>query len=797
MPFSITPFSVTGASFSFASGTLFQFNFGGKNQPPRVELSAGYNPDPLPVGQPSFAALLSWRNLGSAFRGREAALNALVAWATSDRLASVKVLSGEGGVGKTALAAKLATDLRTKKWSAGFTHSLRTAASYDSGKNGTLLIVDYPEHDIDAVREFLKVVEAERANPSFKKLKRFRILLLSRDPLEAWLDRTGLKDSGIFDATPLPLDDSPRDAYAMFEALLAEANRVIDVSAPAVERQMFRAWFDSGAAENRRPLYIAAAAVHHADHWKRTAGQSATFGIRGRDIIVALAERELQKLREISESATVGLDAWALPLLSAHAAMTGGLVSEQLQAIHESDGPPAVPSAADLTPKLDKVGLWKGTEEESGTPYRFPPPEPDVLAAALVVHVLRQHEKFSPPAEIIWQAINLSRDAFPLTNLERLMHDSENALEMGQNGEGVLSGWFEGFVDHAINAGTLEARELLVGLDTLSQRAPTQGFLRAMIEARQHLVGTEDEPENKAVFLNNLSNDLSAAGRSAEALAAIEEAVKVNRGLASENPARFAPDLASSLNNLSVHLSAAGRHAEALAAIEEAVKVYRGLASANPARFAPDLAGSLNNLSGCLSDAGRNAEALAAVEEAVAIRRGLASENPARYAPDLASNLNNLSLRLSDAGRNTEALAAIEEAVEIRRGLASENPARYAPELATSLNNLSNRLSDAGRHAEALAAVEEAVKVYRGLASANPARYAPDLATSLGARGQILRAAGRVADAIASFEEGAELVRPFVEQAPQSPPARMFNLLEKVLDQTRGSLDRGETSDPS
>ncbi|MDA0366803.1 MAG: tetratricopeptide repeat protein [Proteobacteria bacterium] len=628
MLFSVSPISIAGASPSLASGSVVQINIGGKAMPPRVELSPGYNPDPLEVGHRSLAAMLHWRNLGGAFRGRAAALNALKEWAEGDELAKVKVISGEGGIGKTALAARLASELRQNKWSAGMAAPLASAASYESGKSGTLLILDYPEQNIPLVTSFLQVLVEERGKQTFKKLRRFRVLLLSRDPLEAWLDRTGLEKTGLFDPTPLPWDNGPADAYDMFDALLAEANRVIGVSAPQVDQKIFRAWLDSGAAENRRPLYIAAAAVHHADHWKRTAGQSPTFGFRGREIMIALADREVQKLRDISESATVGLDPWALPLLSAYAAMSGGLVFEQLQAIHESDEPPAVLSAAELAPKLDNAGLWTRHKEKPGEPHRVPPPEPDVLAAALVVHVLRQYEKFSPPAEIMWQAINLATEEFPLANLERLMHDAETDLAMGEEGGGVPSVWLEGFVDRAIAAATPRARELLERLDTLSQRLPTRGFMRALIAARRFLADTEGDPAKKASFLNNLSNDLSAAGRNPEALAAVEEAVKIRRDLAAANPARYAPDLASSLNNLSNRLSAAGGNPEALAAVEEAVKVYRDLAAANPARYAPDLASSLGARGKILQTLDRLGAAAASFEEGAAQVRPIAAQNP-------------------------------------------------------------------------------------------------------------------------------------------------------------------------
>ena len=62
-----------------------------------------------------------------------------------------------------------------------------------------------------------------------------------------------------------------------------------------------------------------------------------------------------------------------------------------------------------------------------------------------------------------------------------------------------------------------------------------------------------------------------------------------------------------------------------------------GPAQDNPARFAPDLATSLNNLSGRLGDAGAGAPA--AIREALEIRRRLAQDNPARFAAALERSL--------------------------------------------------------------------------------------------------------------------------------------------------------------
>jgi tetratricopeptide (TPR) repeat protein len=112
-------------------------------------------------------------------------------------------------------------------------------------------------------------------------------------------------------------------------------------------------------------------------------------------------------------------------------------------------------------------------------------------------------------------------------------------------------------------------------------------------------------------------------------------------------------------------LSDLERREEALAAVEKAVEIYRGLAETRPDAFLPDLAMSLNSLSNCLSDLDRTQEALAVIDEAVAIHRGLAEARPDTFLPNLSMSLNNRSGCLSGLGRREEALGAIEEAVRV------------------------------------------------------------------------------------------------------------------------------------
>jgi tetratricopeptide (TPR) repeat protein len=119
--------------------------------------------------------------------------------------------------------------------------------------------------------------------------------------------------------------------------------------------------------------------------------------------------------------------------------------------------------------------------------------------------------------------------------------------------------------------------------------------------------------------LDNQANVQSAMGQHAEALASVNEAVRIRLALVDANRDEFLPDLAGSLNNQADTQSAMGQHAEALASVAEAVRHYRALANANPDSFLPDLAMSLCVLGNCLAALERLSEARAAAAEALAL----------------------------------------------------------------------------------------------------------------------------------------------------------------------------------
>ena len=184
-------------------------------------------------------SMLQWRTAISEFAGRETEMNALKQWAHSDRPISAKFVVGEGGVGKTRLAAELAEELRKEGWAAGFP-DLRNPSAYFAHTPGTLLIVDYPEELPGGLESlFTGLARLEESQPN-----RLRVLFLSRREAEAWRE-LALDTNADAMIDWLPVEIGPLQgeaAYAAFHSALERAAEAEDTVPPPVSVEVLDAW---------------------------------------------------------------------------------------------------------------------------------------------------------------------------------------------------------------------------------------------------------------------------------------------------------------------------------------------------------------------------------------------------------------------------------------------------------------------------------------------------------------------------------------------------------------------------
>ncbi|MEU5217178.1 tetratricopeptide repeat protein [Streptomyces sp. NPDC020807] len=233
--------------------------------------------------------------------------------------------------------------------------------------------------------------------------------------------------------------------------------------------------------------------------------------------------------------------------------------------------------------------------------------------------------------------------------------------------------------------------------------------------------------------LNSRALALAEVGRIDLAVATLDQAVALGRAAAAADGggARAAVALARTLHNLGLVRAWAGRRAQALEAVDEAVHLGRRLLVVAPDVVRPLLAEAADSLGSRLAVLGRHRDAVAPATESVALYRQLAHTDPLGYEGELARALNNLGIRLTDSDRHAESLAVTEQAVDIHRRLHRREPEKQRDGLVHALSNLALRLARIERADEVAQPTAEAVRLLGPVERMHPSNDTAALAESL------------------------------------------------------------------
>jgi len=739
-----------------------------------------------PLGRNNHLSLLRWDRRVCERVGRDAEFEELLAWTDDgDPGVQARLITGDGGTGKSRLAGDLAQELVKRGWRAEKladrltkqvvlplgefqphedTGTLaertptRQSVARPAYKGGLLIVIDYPEGRMPLVERLLESLRDYAVQEDI----RVRLLLLSRRDSQEWdpvIERA--RAEGLFQTDAIHLGRSI-DPAAQFVTILNGIATALKQAPPVLPAGEPDKWLSNNRAY-QQPLFMAAVALHFCLH------PEAGLTLGGPEAVTALVRRE--RTRAENESVGLGWEPDILPRLLALATLRGGLESAKLNELGQMLGVPAGP---DLCDRL-RHGCDGRIRDNVLVAL-----EPDLPGAAFATLVLSERADQAP--DWIWHTI-ADNPMSLIPRLEQVCHDAEGTLQL-------LSDSRISRLLVAMVAGKPERAEALRGLAFSDDRSHRLASLAAIVG---HIL-LEDaalNDDDRAQLFNNRSNHLSDAGDTKGALDASRRAVAVYEQLTAENPGRFNPDLALCLNNLSNRLRDAGDMKSALDAIRKSVSIRQTLATDNPARFSSDLAKGLNNLSVCLADGGDEKGALDAISSAVAIYEALAAENPSRFIPDLASSLTNLSNHFSSAGNVKGALDTSRRAVAINEALAAENPGRFNPLLAIALDTLANRLSDVGDGRGAQNASHRAVAIREMLAAENPGRFNPGLALSLNNLSNDLYHAGDSRGALSAIRRTVAIYETLAAESP----ARFNSELAMSLNNLSNNLsDLGDAT---
>ena len=288
------------------------------------------------------------------------------------------------------------------------------------------------------------------------------------------------------------------------------------------------------------------------------------------------------------------------------------------------------------------------------------------------------------------QEANL-REALALMPNDQLLQAAQLALQQGdlEKAANLLEQRFQQWEEKATTKLATEAFQ--VGKAYQLAFKPLQA-LPYLEKAHRYQPGDFDYGFAYAVALQNQN-------QRREAEAVYQDLLKAARADTTK------PDrVAKILNNLAI-LAAddTSRRGEAEGQYQEALKVYRSLAQDNPKGYLPDVAMTLNNLAVLVDDdTRRRGEAEGYYQEALKIRRPLAQNNPAVYLPYVANTLYALGLAQLEWQDKTQARISLQEAADLLRPFAQQAPGVFGDKQASILFLLAKADDDAQRGCQTL-----------------------------------------------------------------------------------------------
>lgn len=697
-----------------------------------------------------------------------------------DGKASVRLLVGAGGVGKTRLALQLGRYLESVGWSVTVVGADREAEALTALRAVTsrsvLLIVDYAETRTGLV-ELLRSVANHPGH--------VRILLIARS-VGDWWEQLGADVAAVRDLVrahdPITLQaqvDYSRDSAALVREAVPHFAAALGVPVPS--------HIDVTVPDDVPPLLVLHAAALLAV--LRSQDQPTASGqlVAGLDVLDELLGHERRYWIHSASGMGLGhLSAVVLQRAVAVACLFGVTGENETTEILRR-----VPELHDDEYLHRQVAHWLA-ELYPATGGYGGPLQPELIAEAHVIDQLSECPQLATAglaelseAQTVQMLTVLSlgaahrRSGTTLleqvlrTDIERLLFP---ALRVATTTGGALGAVLARILDET----PLTQPTLIEVARVIPHPTTALADAAAVVTRRIHdSLPADSDPDQLADWDERLAVALAQVGRPEQALTHMRNAVRRYTTLAETDHDRFFPALARALHSLGFRYATQRDLASATKYTQQAINHYRTLAANTPDTYRPDLAACLTNLGIWLEEMGRHTEARPPLQEAVEIYQALEHGNHDRYLGELGKALAALARCTSKVP--LEPTDAMENVVARNRELAGSDHDRHLPELTQALHNLGNHYAYLNRHTEALPLLAEATAHYRSLASTSPDRYRPDLASCLNDLGMELNGLDRRADALLAVSEALTLYQELAEASPQRYRADLATSLDCLV----------------
>jgi tetratricopeptide (TPR) repeat protein/predicted acylesterase/phospholipase RssA/ankyrin repeat protein len=273
----------------------------------------------------------------------------------------------------------------------------------------------------------------------------------------------------------------------------------------------------------------------------------------------------------------------------------------------------------------------------------------------------------------------------------------------------------------------------------------TLKYSEKALEVNYSIHGRDSDHPDIAISLNNVGRALYVLGNDKEALNYFEKAVKCSiydKNIANSNIANY-------LNNVGLVLRSLGNVEEALNYCKQALKMryfIHGMGKVHS-----NIAHSLNTVGITLQSLGNAKKALSYHKKALYIDYSIHGRDSDH--PDIANSLNNVGTVLRSLGSAEEALSYYKQVLNIDYSIYGKDSDH--PNIANSLNNVGNSLYDLGNAEEALSYYKQSLEMKYSIHGMG--KVHPDIADSLNNVGISLQSLGNAKKAFNYCKQALEM----------------------------------------
>jgi tetratricopeptide (TPR) repeat protein len=267
-----------------------------------------------------------------------------------------------------------------------------------------------------------------------------------------------------------------------------------------------------------------------------------------------------------------------------------------------------------------------------------------------------------------------------------------------------------------------------------------------------------------------------ALGQGEQARRAYQQDLAIAERLAQAEPdrAEYQRDLSASYDHVGDLYRSMGQGEQARHAYQQSLAIQKRLAELEPDRadYQRDLSVSYNKMGDLYRSMGQGEQARQAYQQSLAIRERLAEAEPDRadYQRDLSVSYERVGGQYRAQGQGEQARQAYQQSLAIAERLAEAEPDRadYQRDLSVSYEKVGDLYRALGQGEQARQAYQQSLAIRERLAQAEPDRadYQRDLSVSYNKVGDVYRALGQGEQARQAYQQALAIVERLAEAEP-------------------------------